>query len=281
MMDKAEIHYKVAWRARSNYPGAHPSQQKGGGHQFRHHVPFLSAPDPRRFDVRASLKDPFETLYVRLYQQTSAIPVYVLADLSASMSYEGEFSKQATIADFIHALSFSSYKLGDRFGFVGLSDKQTAPIVVPASMNRAAGIELSTRVRGLSLEGQDADGLFLAPELLGSTRALVFLISDFHFDDADIAKLVSSLAHHDVIPVVLWDKQEHANLPKYGIARVADPETGDSRMLFMRPSLRDRIEQTFEHRRQQLFGLLSRLGRPPIMLEEGFNAEIITDYFYH
>ena len=279
-MNRSEIHYKVGWRARSNYPGAHPSQQKGGGHQFRHHVPFLSAPDPRRFDVRASLKDPFENLYVRLYQQTSAIPVYVLADLSASMSYEGAYSKQSTIADFIHALSYSSYRMGDRFGFVGLSDDKSDPVVLPATMNRAAGVELADRIRRSRFTGKNARSLNLAPKLLGSRRSLVFLLSDFHIPDADIAKLVTSLAFHDVVPVILWDTQEHQKLPNFGIARVADPETGQSRMLFMRPTLRGRIEETFNNRRQELFQLFSRLGRPPILLEEGFNAEAITEYFF-
>ena len=279
-MISSEIHYKVGWRARSNYPGAHPSQQKGGGYQFRHHVPFLSAPDPRRFDVRASLKDPFENLYVRLYQQTSAIPVYVLADLSASMSYVGAYSKQSTIADFVHALSYSSYRVGDRFGFVGLSDKESEPIVLPATMNRAAGIELADRIRKMQLTGRDANSLHLGRELLGSRRSLVFLLSDFHMPDHDIAKLTASLAFHDVVPVILWDAQEHQNLPNLGIARVADPETGESRMLFMRPSLRSRIEEAFNARRRQLFQLFSRLGRPPILLEAGFNAEAVTQYFF-
>ena len=65
-MNAFELHYKVPWRASGSYPGHHPSQQKGGGLQFRHHVPLLDAPDPRRFDVRASLRDPFEQVQVRV-----------------------------------------------------------------------------------------------------------------------------------------------------------------------------------------------------------------------
>lgn len=88
-MDTGEIHYKVSWRATGSYPGHHSSRQKGSGLQFCIHVPLIDAPDPRRFDIRASLRDPFQQVRVRVYLQTSSIPVYVIADLSASMNFKG------------------------------------------------------------------------------------------------------------------------------------------------------------------------------------------------
>ena len=278
-MRQREIHYKIPWRARSNFPGAHPSQQQGGGQHFRHHVPLLQAPDPRRFDVRASLKDPFEQLYVRLYQQTSAIPVYVVADLSASMGFSGSYSKQNTLAELTAALSYSCYRAGDRFGFVGstINDQR---FIHPASMNRAAGSEIAAQIRSHALTDQDSRGLLSAERYLGSRRALVFLVSDFHFPTKEISRVLASLAFHDVIPIILWDEEEYRRLPRYGLARIADPESGKSRLLIMRPRLQARIEALFEARKQTLLRLMSHIGRRPLLLENGFDADEITRYFY-
>ena len=107
-MNPAEVHYKVPWRARSYLPGHHASQQQGGGSEFRHHRALIDAPDPRRFDVRASLRDPFGQIQVRIYQQTSSIPVWVIADLSASMGFRGVASKMTTMAEFVAGLSLQA-----------------------------------------------------------------------------------------------------------------------------------------------------------------------------
>ena len=138
-----EIHYKIPWRATSSFPGYHSSQQKGGGLQFRNHVPLIDAPDPRRFDIRASLRDPFEQIRVRVYQQTSSISVYVIADLSASMSFKGQRSKMEVLADFVSSMSYSAYRTGDTFGFVGCGDKASKAWVLPPTLNRAAGLGLA------------------------------------------------------------------------------------------------------------------------------------------
>ena len=61
-MNSNEIHYKISWRSKGNFPGHHPSQQPGGGLQFRNHVNLIDAPDPRRFDIRASIRDPFRAI---------------------------------------------------------------------------------------------------------------------------------------------------------------------------------------------------------------------------
>jgi uncharacterized protein (DUF58 family) len=275
-----EIHYKIPWRARSSYPGHHSSQQKGGGLQFRHHVPLLNAPDPRRFDVRASLRDPFEQVYVRVYQQTSSIPVYVIADLSASMRYEGNHSKQDVVVDFVAAVSYAAYRTGDRFGFVGCGDTSTLPLVLPSTLNRAAGSGMAETLRETSFTATDSTGLVNAAALLGAKRALVFLISDFHFPEKLLIDTFATLAYHDVVPVVLWDTQEYKNLPNYGIARVRDQETGRSRTLLMRPKIKQEVAAIFEQRERALFATFTQFGRPPLFLNDGLEPDEVTRYFY-
>ena len=279
-MNSREIHYKVPWRARSTYPGHHLSQQKGAGLQFRNHVALIDAPDPRRFDVHASLRDPFEQIRVRVYQQTSSIPIYIVADLSASMAFVGDDSKIETLADFIECLSYSAYRTGDKFGFVGCADKHTEPLVTTATLNQVTGFELAQELRQRTALGKNSNGFLGAADLLGSRRALVFLVSDFHLPSSLLEKILQTLAFHDVVPVILWDRKEYEDLPNFGIARVVDRETNKSRLLFMRPGLKNRIQKAFADRREALFTLFRQYGRMPLLLQDGFNPDEITRYFF-
>lgn len=279
-MSLGEVHYKVPWRASGSYPGHHASQQKGGGLEFRNHVPLIDAPDPRRFDIRASLRDPFEQIRVRVYQQTSSIPVYVIADLSASMSFQGANDKQKVLADFVACMSYSAYRTGDTFGFVGCEDNVGRPWVLPPTLNRAAGHEIAQQLYTKDLHANSSESLLHAAEQLGGKRALVFLVSDFHFPKELLEQVLASLAYHHVVPVMLWDRYEYEHLPNYGIARVADPETNRSRLLLMRPWLKKRIQEAFTQRREKLFELFGQYGRMPLLLEDGFNSDEVTHYFF-
>lgn len=279
-MTPAEIHYRIAWRASSHFPGAHPSRQQGGGLRFRNHASLLDAPDPRRFDIHATLRDPYEQLQVRIYSQTSTIPVYVIADLSASMGFVGARAKMATLADLVASLSYSTFRAGDRFGFVGCGDEQVEPWVLPASMHRAGGHELAEALRGFEPRARNAQGLGHAAEFLGARRALVFLVSDFHWPAPLLTTVMESLALHDVIPVLLWDRDEYAQLPRYGLARVRDPESGASRLLLMRRALRARIAEAFAVRARALTEIFAPYGRLPLVLDQGFDADAVSHYFY-
>ncbi|MGR8918794.1 MAG: DUF58 domain-containing protein [Gammaproteobacteria bacterium] len=278
-MKNHEVHYKIGWRSKGNFPGHHPSQQPGSGLQFRSHVNLIDAPDPRRFDIRASIRDPFEQLKVRVYQQTSSIPVFVVADLSASMDYAGAHHKRAVLADLVEAISYSAYRTGDTFGFYGGSDHGQQPIRMPPTFNRAAGIELGRRLRSEGPAGRDVTRLEEACGFVGSKRALVFLVSDFHFPLRETERIMASLAYHDVVPVVVWDRHEFERLPRFGLLRIVDAETRQSRLLLMRGSLKRRLQENFAARRQELTQLLLRHGRAPLMLLDGFQADEVSRYF--
>ena len=79
--------YHIGWRSRGRHPGRHASTQRGMGMEFRGHTTLLSYPDPRRIDIRQTIRDPLEQVHVRLFNQKSATPVYVICDLSGSMSF--------------------------------------------------------------------------------------------------------------------------------------------------------------------------------------------------
>src|SRR5262245_46331656 len=108
-----EFHYRLPALAHSRHPGHHRGKVFGSGLEFSRYAPLLSAPDPRRLDVRATLADPFGTWQVRVFQQRASIPVILIADLSASMSFHAPHSKVALVAQFAECLAHSVYRTGD------------------------------------------------------------------------------------------------------------------------------------------------------------------------
>src|SRR5574341_1204843 len=114
-----EFHYRVSWHAATHRPGHHRGARAGAGFEFIGHAPLLAARDPRRLDVRASLADPFGEWKVRQFRQRATVPVWLVADLSASMGFQGRRRKLDVLADFTASLGYSAWRTGDPFGFLG------------------------------------------------------------------------------------------------------------------------------------------------------------------
>jgi hypothetical protein len=273
-----EFHYQVSWRSHSASPGHHYSTQSGGGFEFHGHAPLISHPDPRNLDIHASLHDPFGQFVVRTFRQRSSIPVYVVADLSASMAFRGTRNKHETLAWFSACTAYSAFRTGDPFGFIGCGKQIDSNIYIPLRWYKSIAEELWHRLKNHIPNDRSANGLLETAPLIGRKKSLVFLVSDFHFPLATLKQLLQNLERHDVVPVVLWDSQEE-NHPEWGIIRFNDPESGRSRCLIMRPGLRERIRVAFRHRRDALIELCTRFGREPFFVMDAFDPEDLTYYF--
>ena len=279
-MSIREFHYRVAWRGNGSQPGSHRSARTGTGMDFRGHRPLLESPDPRRLDVYASLRDPFQQLLARVYRERSAVPVCIVADLSASMGFRGVGQKLNVLADFTASLGYSTYKTGDRFGFIGCDSTVRSDFVLLPSRVKGIGLELSIRLRDLTPKGKHSNGLLQAADLLPRQRCLVFLVSDYYFSLDLVDSIFVSLSRHDVVPVVLHDSAEFAALPKLGLARLVDPESEKQRTLMLRPRLRERIAVAFAERKRALTKRLLYYGAKPVFICDEFNPDDVTRHFY-
>jgi len=275
-----EFHYRIPWRAQGYRPGHHRGEQGGGGIDFRGHAPLLDLPDPRRLDVLASLRDPFETWKVRRYSQRTSVPVYLIADVSASMAFQGHRRKLDVLADFALALGYSAYRTGDPFGCIACDDRVREEALILPTHAKGAGMVASNQVRAISAPGRSAQGLLHAAEHLSRHRSLVFLASDFHFPDALLEGILSVLARHELVPIVLWDPAEYENLPRLGLALLQDLESGRRRTLWLRPRLRQRIAAAYSERRAQLARRFLDQGIRPFFLIGEFRAEALSEFFF-
>ena len=274
-----ELHYRIAGTASGLFPGAHRSRSGDGGFEFRGHAALHDAPDVRRIDLHASLRDPFGGWLVRLSSERRSIPVVVVADLSASMGFSGAARKLDVLADFTESLAWSAARVGDSFGFVGCDERVRTELSLPQTRRRGAGLALAQALRTWRLSGRSAQALHDAHRHLPAQRALVFLVSDFHLPLDDLALVLSSLAAHDVVPVVLWQPVEFALSARHALAEVQEPETGERRWLWWRPALRERWLAEHGARRAALLQVFRAQRLSPLWIPGAFDADAVTRHF--
>lgn len=268
------LHYRLPWQSRSVYPGAHPGQIVGAGQLFKHHLPLVASTDPRRIDIRATILDPFGHYRVRVYQQQSAVNVYLIADLSASMSYA---NKKQVLLEFLLSAANSAFSYGDKFGFIGCTGSIEHRWLLPAGRHQGNITALAAKLNQAHFTGTAA-GLLQAAAYLPASRSLVFLLTDCHFPISQVRELLSRLQGHDVIPLVLWDQHETSNLPNWGVITYQDMENRVTRTLLMRPALRRKIIAAYQQRQDLLKQSFRAFGIEPLFITEGYSAQLMNGY---
>ncbi len=275
-----EFSYHINWRSNSRRPGSHRSNQRGMGMEFRGHATLLSYPDPRRIDLRQTIRDPMEQIYVRIFNQKSAAPVFVLCDMSGSMQYGSKQRKIAIAGDIIQSVAQSVTHNGDPFGLIGFDDEIREDWIATLSARPHMAIEMAEKLKNYQPNEVASTALIDTVRMLPRERSLIFLVSDFHMPIKDLEEALVLMLRHHIIPVVLWDTAEYEDLPEFGIANVTDPETGAKRTLFLRKEYRKRILDSFKQRRKAIEDLFLRFDMQPFFVTNQFDADLLSDYFH-
>lgn len=273
------IHYRIRWKPSGNQPGAVRGQSAGIGDQLRALVLLRDHPDPRRLDLRSSMRDPFERLWVRDFYLNTALKVIVLLDASASMAYVGQVNRLQVAQKICAQLALSAYRSGDAFGLYAGNENLIKSATLPPRLNRSAWLWVNQHLSTLKPHGKNADALIRTVAQLPKRRCLVFVVSDFRWEEGKVKQLFKGLNHHDVVPILLQDPAEFNQLPQSGIATLQDVETGQSRFVWMRRSLLKQIEKV----RHQHFDMLNHFshlhGYKPLLVRGEFESAQLTRYF--
>ena len=273
----AEIVYLPRWRPRGSRPGAHRGRDAGGLGTFRASVPFLSLPDARRIDIRATLRDPFEGVHVRRFETRVPVEIYALVDLSASMRYRGEADRLALAAELCAGLAASATRIGDGFGLIAADRAIRADLTLPATRHRSAAQALAGKLADAPCREGSAEGMIEGAHSLLGRPKMVFVVSDFRWPADLIRRVFDALALHDTVPVLLADSAEDEGLPDWGLAELEDLEGAGRRLVFLRPSLRRRWIAREQERREALATLAAASGaRRPFALIDRFDAQALS-----
>ena len=273
------VEYRVRWRAGGVRPGAFRGILSGPGERFRTSVPLRAGADPRRLDVRASVRDALGGVWVRDFEQKSALNVIVLADVSASMAFRGRHDKLDQLRSIAVALARTAWRNGDAFGFVAANERTQHKLGLATRLNRGAAEWIDRRLDGFQPNGASARGLLDAATRLPQRRSLVFLVSDFHWPDDDIRDTLRSLSHHAVVPVVLRDPGEGEAIPRHGIAVLRDMESGARRFVWLRKGLIESLRSRRAAREDLLRRICANFGCTPFFVHGAFEPLALTSHF--
>ncbi len=281
MTDASEVfvEYRIRWKTSSLRPGAFGGLHAGAGDRIRASVPLHENADPRRIDVRATLRDPFGGIWVRELEQNSALKVIVLADVSASMGYVGRYDKLDQLRRIAVSIARSAFRNGDAFGFHAASDVPHDALAMPARVDRGAADWISRKLARFAPLGDSARGLLRVIARMPHRRALVFVVSDFHWPEQDVAALMRGLAHHAVVPVVLRDPAEADAVHRRGIAVLRDLETGAQRFVWLRRGLIDALRRGRDRREHALRRICRAAGCTPFFVRDRFDPALLSRYF--
>jgi uncharacterized protein (DUF58 family) len=270
-----DLPYRIVWRSRSVRQGSHRSTQSGAGGLFRDLATLLEYRDPRRIDMRQSLRDPFGTLHVRRFEEKSQIGVTMLLDVSGSMAFHGSARKMTIAADLAQVLATSVRRAGDTFALYAADEQVRDELSVLPTRSRAGEADMVAALRAYAPQYKGSSGLIEAAHRIGRKRNLVLVVSDFLLPEDQLESLFEALSPHDVLPIRIVDSRENARLPSWGLMELSDLETGRRRLVAMRPSLKAEWQRRIEARRSFFRSLASRYGREPFEITDTIRWDLL------
>jgi uncharacterized protein (DUF58 family) len=275
-----EFHYRLPRRVGGHRPGSHPGASLGAGHEFVSHMRLYDRPDPRRLDLRASLRQPGGDWLVRTHRQRASIVVHAVVDVSASMGFGSNRTKLHVIADFVDALGVSAFRLGDAFGMSAFDAVERTDLYFPAMLNRGIGGVMADALRNCACAGDGMAGLQGALQHLVGRQGLVFLLSDFHWPVEQLEAALELLNRAFVVPVIVWDPAEIEPPASTGFAALRDAESGRQRTLWLRPKLRQEWRDAVATRRALIERVLAARAIRPFYIFGNFDSEAMSRYFF-
>lgn len=271
--------YCIPWKSNSVHYGDHRGTQRGLGNEYRGNVSLVDYPDARRMDLRQTLRDPYEQVQVKLFNQNNTTPIFAVCDLSSSMQFKGRQRKLDKAMEIAASVACSAANAGDVFSFVGYNQHVIEDLTLSLSHHLHQSLDLISQLSDYNKMRVGSDGILEVPQYLSQNKGLVFWISDFHMPLTLIEQALNAMSMHQVVPVVLWEEKEFNKLPKFGFGAMVDPETGLNRTIFFRTAVRDSFIAAFAERKQALENLFIEFDSPALFMGADYKAETISNYF--
>ena len=273
------FYYQIPWKSSSIHFGEHRGTQRGLGFEFKGNVPLIDYPDARRVDLRQTLRDPYEQVQVKLFNQDNTTPIFAVCDLSSSMQYKGQGRKLDLAKEIAASIAYSAFDKSDVFSFIAYNSHVIEDLTLSLSHHVHQSFEVIEQLGEYKKMRVGSEGILEVPEYLSQNRGLVFWISDFHMPIPMIEQALNAMSAHQVIPIVLWDDHEYKKLPKFGFGNMIDPETGLNRTIFFREAIRAQFEEVFAERKQALEALFTRFDSQAIYISGKYDPDVMSHYF--
>ena len=275
-----EFHYRLPHRVGGQRPGTHPGASLGAGQEFVSHANLFDRPDPRRLDLRASVRNVGGDWLVRVHRQRAGVPVHVIADVSASMAFGARKTKLQVVADFVEALGQSAFRVGDPLGMRAFDAVERDDLFMPALLGKGTGSVMAAMLRTCETRSGGIAGLEDVAMHFSGRRGLIFLLSDFHWPIGSLVTVLDFFAHAYLVPMIVWDPAEIEPPRSNAIAALRDAESGVRRTLWLRAELRGQWRAAVAQRRAELDRAFIARGIRPFHVSGAFDGEALSQYFF-
>lgn len=262
-----QIQYWINWLSTGFATGQWDSYFLGRGFEFQGIAPFRDDPDTVRINWHATLTS--GELSVSQFSEERNINLFLLGDMSPSMAFGSQITKQDRLALLAAVISFSALRIKDRFRFIGYTDQVERKL--PRGTDQTFPLLLAKTIMNFNCLDKGGDGLAKAALEVASNRSFVIMISDFLGDLEQIESSLKILAsRHEVLPIVVWDERE-VSLPEtgWGFYPLRDLETGQLSYIFLTGKTRERFKENSRLRQEALQTLFGRFGVQPHFLIGG------------
>jgi uncharacterized protein (DUF58 family) len=219
------IELKTRGLVNSVFTGEYRSVFKGQGMEFSEVREYQPGDEVRSIDwnVTARMRRPF----VKRYIEERELTVMLVVDLSGSERFGTVRRFKSELASELAAvLAMSAVRNNDRVGVLLFTDR--IEHVIPPRKGRRHVLRIIRDLLAFEPVGRGTNivaAIDYVARMLNQ-KAIVFIVSDFLESDIDHPlKLLAQ--RHDVVAVTVEDPSER-DLPDIGIARLIDPETGDT-----------------------------------------------------
>lgn len=262
----------------SLFSGEYRSVFKGQGMEFAEVREYQPGDEVRSIDwnVTARMRRP----YVKRYIEERELTVMLAVDLSGSERFGTRRRFKSELASELAAvLAMSAIRNNDRVGTLLFTDR--IEHVVPPRKGRKHALRLMRDLLAHKPEGRGTD-IANATDYLNkmlANKAIIFLVSDFMAPD--IERPLKLLAQrHDLVAVTVEDPSE-IELPNIGLARLIDPETGETIDVDTSdPKVRAAFDWNVNDEREQRKHLLRRLAIDEVLVRtDGSIVEPLFRFF--
>ena len=235
------------------FAGQYHSAFKGKGMAFSEVREYQYGDDIRNIDWNVTAR--FNHPYIKMFEEERELTVMLLIDISGSGDFgtKGQL-KRDLITEVAAVLSFSAIENNDKIGVILFSDKVEK--FIPPQKGRQHILRIIRELLEFTPENNGTD---ISEALRYLTNAIkkrctAFLISDFR--DAGYARSLQIANNkHDIVALHVYDQRE-VELPKVGLLRVRDNETGAERWV---DTSMKRVRETYAQKWRSHFEMMDEI----------------------
>lgn len=235
------------------------TRKVGSGIEFADHRTYARGDDFRYIDW--NLYGRLDKLLLRLFEEEEDLYIYILVDVSDSMSIGTPLPKLHYAMQVGAALSYVGLANLDRVAIIPFADRLIDRLPPSRGKNRIFRVFEFLRQCELGGQTQLAECMktFVAQN---KRRGLAVLVSDF-YDPVGFEQGLNTLRYNKFEPFVLqvYDQRE-ADPQLHGDLALVDCETGDTREVTVSKSLLEAYQREHEKYCKELEGYCTRYAMP-------------------